>query len=99
LWSQDQQGDKTMRKSIPLHNEGFIVQRHPVKAFLKMLDAWAGARRAAANSRKHDAIIAQLNGHLRHDIGESDYRPVPPTMGTIQMDNAARLEAMRFGPI
>ena len=85
-----------MRKSIPVHNEGFIAQRHPIKPFFKMLETWAGARRAAANSRKHDAIIQQLSGHLQHDIGESDCRPVTPTLNSIQMDNAARLEAVRI---
>ena len=85
-----------MRKSIPVHNEGLIAQRHPIKPFRKMLEAWAGARRAAANSRKREAIVQQLSGHLQQDIGESDYRPVPPTMDSIQMANVARLEAVRF---
>ena len=85
-----------MRKSVPVQNEGFIAQRNPIRALRKMLEAWAGARRAAANSRKHGAITQQLNGHLKHDVGESDYRPVPPTLNSIKMDDAARLEAMRF---
>ena len=85
-----------MRKSIPVQNEDLVAQRQPIKFFRKMLEGWTGARNAKANSRKHDAIIQQLNGHLQHDIGESDYRPIPPTMTSIQMDNAARLEAIRF---
>ena len=85
-----------MSKSIPVQNEGFISQRNPIKAFRNMLKAWIGARRAGANSRKHDAIIQQLNGHLQHDVGESDYRPMPRTLNSIQMDDAARLEAIRF---
>ena len=85
-----------MRKSIPVHNEDIIAQRQPIKSFLNMLEAWARALHAKANSRKHDAIIQQLNGHLQHDAGESDYRPISPTMDSIQMDNAARLEAIRF---
>lgn len=85
-----------MRKSIPVQNEGFVGQQNPIRAFSKMFETWIRAVRAEANSRKRDAIVQQLSGHLQQDIGESDYRPVPPTMDSIQMDNATRLEAMRF---
>jgi hypothetical protein len=85
-----------MRKSILIQNEGFAAQRNPMKAFRKTLEGWAGALRAAAKSRKHDATVQQLNGHLQYDVGESDYRPAPPTMDSIQMENAVRLEAIRF---
>jgi hypothetical protein len=85
-----------MRKSIPVQNEDLVAQRQPIKLFRKVLEAWAGALHAKANSKKHDTVIQLLNGHLQHDIGESDYRPVSPTMDSIQMDNAARLEAIRF---
>ena len=85
-----------MRKSIPVQNEGFVAQRNPIGTFRKMLEAWIRAVRAETNSRKREAIVQQLSGHLQQDIGESDFRPVPPTMDSIQMDNATRLEAMRF---
>jgi hypothetical protein len=84
-----------MRKSIPVQNEGFIAPRSPMGAIRKMFETWLRAIRVDADSRKHDVIIQQLRGHLLHDIGESDYRPEPPTMDLLHRENAARLEAIR----
>ena len=84
-----------MRKSVPVQNEGFIAQRNPIRALRKMFETWIRTVREEANSRKRDAIVQQLSLHLQHDIGANDYRPAPPSLNSIQMDDASRLQATR----
>ena len=80
-----------MPKQIACHSESPGVLQRLIRTFSE----WNEARRAVAAAKRHANIVQNLNARLQYDVGESDCRPQPKSLFTLQGEQSALLEAMR----